>query len=101
MTAQVTSAKEPSSQLDSAEFTLSRPPRSLWRDAWARLLKNKAAIGGAIVIIIFTVMALFAPLFAPYNPLEIHDGKGFLPPAWVERVDQWQDRVTGVSLGYR
>ena len=86
MTAQVTSAKEPSSQLDSAEFTLSRPPRSLWRDAWARLLKNKAAIGGAIVIIIFAVLALFAPIFAPYNPLEIHDGKGFLPPAWVERA---------------
>ena len=68
MTAQVTPANQSSSQLDSAEFTLSRPPRSLWRDAWARLLKNKAAVGGAIVIIIFCVLALFAPIFAPYNP---------------------------------
>ena len=86
MTAQVTPVNQSSSQLNSAEFTLSRPPRSLWRDAWARLLKNKAAIGGAIVIILFATVAIFAPIFAPYNPLEIHDGKGFLPPAWVEEA---------------
>ena len=99
MTAQVTPANQPTSQLDSAEFTLSRPPRSLWRDAWARLLKNKAAIGGAIVIIIFATLALFAPIFAPYNPLELHSGKDFLPPAWVEKGPNGKAGSTEFLLG--
>ena len=63
--------------------TISRPPRSLWGDAWHRLLRNKAAIAGAVVILIFTLTAIFAPLLAPHNPLKIYDGKGYLPPTWV------------------
>lgn len=64
------------------EQTLARPPRSLWSDAWRRLIRNRAAVGGAIVIIFFGLVAVFAPLLAPHNPLKIYDGKGYLPPAW-------------------
>ena len=64
---------------------LTRPSRSFWRDAWTRLLHNKAAVAGAIVILIFMFVAIFAPLIAPHNPLEMNSGKGFLPPMWVER----------------
>ncbi len=63
---------------------LSRPSRSFWRDAWTRLLHNKAAVAGALVILFFMFVALFAPLLAPHNPLELNSGKGFLPPMWVE-----------------
>lgn len=63
---------------------LQRPARSLWRDAWSRLLRNKAAVLGALVIIFFMFVAIFAPLLAPHNPLELNSGKGFLPPMWVE-----------------
>jgi oligopeptide transport system permease protein len=65
--------------------TIARPPRSLWSDAWHRLLRNKAAVAGAIVIVLFALIALFAPVIAPHNPLKINSGKGYLPPAWVER----------------
>src|SRR5690606_9325236 len=61
-----------------------RPSRSFWRDAWTRLLHNKAAVAGALVILFFMFVALFAPLLAPHNPLELNSGKGFLPPMWVE-----------------
>jgi len=64
---------------------LSRPSRSLWADAWSRLVRNKAAVVGTIVIAVFVVVALFAPLLAPHDPLQIYDGKATLPPAWVER----------------
>ncbi len=67
------------------EQTIARPPRSLWSDAWHRLLKNKAAVGGAIVIMIFSLVAIFAPLLAPHSPLQIYDGQKYLPPAWEER----------------
>ena len=39
---------------------LSRPPESLWRDAWRRLLRNRLAVVGAIFIIIVALAALFA-----------------------------------------
>jgi oligopeptide transport system permease protein len=84
MTTQTSPAAPAKPSLDSVEFTLSRPPRSLWRDAWARLIQNKAAVLGGILIIFFAIVAIFAPLIAPYNPLELHSGKGFLPPMWVK-----------------
>jgi len=77
----------PSAKSASAAETakvLSRPSRSFWRDAWSRLLHNKAAVAGALVILFFMFVAIFAPLLAPHNPLELNSGKGFLPPMWVE-----------------
>lgn len=77
----------PSAKSASAAETakvLSRPSRSFWRDAWSRLLHNKAAVAGALVILFFMFVAIFAPLLAPHNPLELNSGKGFLPPMWVQ-----------------
>ncbi|MFN2189340.1 MAG: ABC transporter permease, partial [Candidatus Promineifilaceae bacterium] len=73
------------SQLDVAE--LPYPSTSLWRDAWRRLIRNKAAVVGMVIILLFVLVAIFAPYLAPHNPLQINDGKGYLPPAWVERSE--------------
>lgn len=62
--------------------TITRPPRSLWSDAWHRLLRNKAAIGGAIVILLFSLVAIFAPFLAPHNPVQVFPNSRYLPPAW-------------------
>ena len=67
------------------EPQLDRPARSLWSDAWMRLHQNKAAMVSMFVIVAIALIAVAAPMIAPYNPLELHSGKGFLPPAWVER----------------
>ena len=66
------------------EQMITRPPRSLWSDAWHRLLRNKAAVAGAIIIVIFALVAIFAPVLAPHSPLQIYDGQKYLPPAWEE-----------------
>ena len=42
-------------------------PRSLWRDAWRRLLRNKAAIIGGIVVLGLVVVAVGASWIAPYH----------------------------------
>jgi len=47
-----------------------RPPRSLWRDAWRRLRRNRAAMSGAAVLLILIAVALAAPAIAPYEPAE-------------------------------
>lgn len=59
-------------------------PRSLWMDGLYRLAKNKAAIIGLVVIVLFFLMAVFADVISPVNPLKIHSGKSFLPPSWVK-----------------
>lgn len=68
-----------------ATLEVKGPSRSLTMDAWNRLIRNKAAIAGMIVIIFFFLVAVFAPLIAPHNPLQLNSGKDFLPPAWVEK----------------
>jgi oligopeptide transport system permease protein len=64
--------------------TIKRPPSNLWIDAWSRLTHNKAAIAGMVIVIVFILVAIFADVLSPHNPLTIHDGMGYLPPAWVK-----------------
>ena len=46
--------------------TFSRPARSLWKDAWHRLLRNKAAVLGALVVVFFLAVAARRPILAPH-----------------------------------
>ena len=64
---------------------LHKPRVSLWQDAWYRLIRNKAAVVGMVVVVIFVFVAAFAPWISPHDPLEINDGKTFLPPSWAPR----------------
>lgn len=41
---------------------------NIYRDAWRRLRKNKLAMLSLAVIILFVLMAIFAPFIAPYDP---------------------------------
>ncbi|MFG1993914.1 ABC transporter permease [Actinoplanes sp. NPDC048988] len=43
---------------------------SLFRDAGRRLLRNPTAIVGATIILLFLVIAIFAPLVAPHDPVQ-------------------------------
>lgn len=47
-----------------------RKGRSLWADGWRRLKKNRLAMLGLFIILLMTVLAIFAPLIAPYDPIE-------------------------------
>ena len=46
---------------------------SLVRDAIRRLRRNPAAIIGAILIVLFLLIAIFAPLIAPHDPMQRFD----------------------------
>ena len=43
--------------------------RSLWSDAWSRLLRNPVAMAGGAVVILLIVVAIVAPYLAPYDPV--------------------------------
>ena len=40
---------------------------SLWSDAWKRLLANKAAVAGGLILLFLIVLAVFAPWIAPHS----------------------------------
>ncbi len=60
------------------------PSRSLWADALRRLARNKAAMAGIVTVLIYIVIALAAPLLAPFNPVEQIPRNSMRPPAWVQ-----------------
>lgn len=64
---QATTVKGTSSPAPVAERRVSR---GLWSDAFRRLVRNKPAMVGLVCIVIFVGAAVFAPVIAPYGPLE-------------------------------
>ncbi len=45
-----------------------RKPRSLWSDAWRRLLRNPVAMTGGVIALLLVAVALGARYVAPYDP---------------------------------
>lgn len=64
-----------------------RKPTSLWRDAWRRLIRNRGAIAGMIVVAFFVLVGIFAPQLAPHSPLEIFQGNPYRQAMWVQASD--------------
>jgi oligopeptide transport system permease protein len=56
--------------------------RSLWVDARRRLLKNRAAMAGIILLTVIALMALFAPLLSPFPYDEINYDLISCAPSW-------------------
>lgn len=77
--ATASTTQERSSELN----VLARKQRSLWGDAVYRLFRNKAAVAGLIVIASAFLIAIFAPVLAPYDPLLINQ------PVASQMEPQW------------
>ena len=52
---------------------------SLWRGALQRLLRDPFAIIGALIVLVFVLVAVFAPLLAPYEPAGAQWGNQITP----------------------
>jgi ABC-type dipeptide/oligopeptide/nickel transport system permease subunit len=56
---------------------------SLWRDAWHRMIRNKLAVLGMIIVAVFVLTAIFAEFIAPYGESEVvHFTLKESPPSW-------------------
>lgn len=47
------------------------PPKRSRRGVLARFLRHKAGVVGATIIIVFLIVAILAPVLAPYNPNDV------------------------------
>ncbi|MCC6946109.1 MAG: ABC transporter permease, partial [Thermomicrobiales bacterium] len=61
-----------------------RPHSNLWIDAWRRLSRNKLALFGLVIVILFVFLAIFAPVLAPYGESEVVDVRlARMTPNWT------------------
>lgn len=61
---------------------------SLRQLMWRRFLRNRLAVGGGIVLILFYLMIILAEFLAPYDHLAIQEDYVRVPPQWPRFVDQ-------------
>jgi peptide/nickel transport system permease protein len=57
-------------QMDPPSVEQNYTPRSPWRMIIYRFKKNKRAMAGLFMVLLFLIVAVFAPWLAPYNPIE-------------------------------
>lgn len=91
-----------------AEVSLTRTKasRSLWSNAWRRLRRNKMAMAGLAYLSLLLVVAVFAPLIAPHNPIssDVAEAGTYRKAAWLEdanplRTGSWEYPLGTDSIG--
>ncbi|MFD1178699.1 nickel transporter permease [Paenibacillus puldeungensis] len=75
-----------------------------WRDAWRAFRKNKIAMAGLIMILFFILIALLAPVLAPYDYKDQQLADRLKPPSsehWFGTDDLGRDLFSRVLYGAR
>ncbi len=78
--------------------------RSPWQEAWKRLKKQKIAVLGGAIIIVFILLGVFAPLLAPYDPTIQHLQQHLQPPSANHLLgtdDSGRDELSRILFGAR
>ncbi len=67
---------------------LVRKQRSLWQDAWYRLVRNRAAVAGMVVVLLFMLVAVLAPFMTQWgwlkDPLKQDTPNSLMEPLWTQ-----------------
>jgi peptide/nickel transport system permease protein len=72
--------------------------------AWRRLLKRKSAVLGLVIIVLFLLIAVFAPLIAPFDPTQQSWTSIRKPPSlqhWFGTDESGRDLFSRVVFGAR
>jgi peptide/nickel transport system permease protein len=80
------------------------PEESPGARAWRRLLRRKSAVFGLAIIVAFVLMAVFAPLIAPYDPTQQAWTSIRKPPSlqhWFGTDESGRDLFSRVIYGAR
>ena len=95
-------------EIEARQIPLQTTPGGLWNEALYRLVRNPGAIVGAVIVTAFVVVALFAPVLAPYSPTEVNldlVADGCCPgPSWEHPMgvdDLGRDELSRVIYGAR
>lgn len=87
-----------------AAFESKRKVRNRYQQMSARLFANRLSVLGAVIILFLLLVAVFGPLFAPYDPLEMVLSDQFMPPSrehWMGTDDFGRDITSRLIYGSR
>lgn len=76
----------------------------MWKIYWQRFRRNKLALSGLSIILVFSIIAIFAPLIAKHNPIEQNLILRLQPPSqkhWLGTDDLGRDVFSRVVYGTR
>tara|TARA_R110002073_G_scaffold90101_11_gene212974 strand:- start:6431 stop:7318 length:888 start_codon:yes stop_codon:yes gene_type:complete len=77
---------------------------SLWQDAWLRLSRNRLALFGLAVLVLFILIATLTPWIAPYSYTQHDLDLGATPPSaahWLGTDIFGRDMLTQIMYGGR
>tara|TARA_R110001599_G_scaffold353459_2_gene592774 strand:- start:24500 stop:25387 length:888 start_codon:yes stop_codon:yes gene_type:complete len=86
------------------DITQAEQGTSLWKDAWIRLRRNKLAVFGLVILILFIIIALLTPWIAPYSYQAQDLELGASPPSaahWLGTDIFGRDLMTQIMYGGR
>ena len=78
--------------------TAPRAADSIFRQNLRNFAGNRLAVASAVVVVLFVLMAIFAPLIAPHDPNETDLFLRLQPPAWLPGGD-WSYPLGCDALG--
>ena len=93
-----------SSQQNIVDISQAEQGTSLWHDAWLRLRRNKLAVLGLVVLVLFVTIALLTPWIAPYSYQAQDLELGASPPSaahWLGTDIFGRDLLTQIMYGGR
>jgi ABC-type dipeptide/oligopeptide/nickel transport system permease subunit len=101
-----TTSKVSAPQAEAAQITqtLVLEERSLWQDAVRQFVKNRLAVGGFIIIMLFIFAALLGPYVAPYDFLDQELDNALQPPSathWLGTDELGRDIFSRILHGAR
>jgi oligopeptide transport system permease protein len=78
-----------------------RPSRSLWSNAWRQFTRNKLAMVGLTYIALLCIVAIFAPAFAPHNPVQtdVKVAGQYRQAAWIQNPNPMKSGNWEYPLG--
>ena len=90
---------------DNIASMLAQPAdESPMRRAWRRLLRRKSAVLGLIIVVLLIIVAIFAPLIAPFDPVQQAYAYVRKPPSmrnWFGTDESGRDLLSRVIFGAR
>ena len=93
-----------STQQNIVDISQAEQGTSLWHDAWLRLRRNKLAVLGLVVLVLFVSIALLTPWIAPYSYQAQDLELGASPPSaahWLGTDIFGRDLLTQIMYGGR